>query len=302
LKTAVDHLEPPLVIVEMITYNHEKYIAQSIESVMMQQTTFSFILLICEDCSTDKTAALCQSYQSKYPNKIELHLNHQNLGVMQNAKKLHDLSFKRASKYIAMCDGDDYWTDPFKLQKQVDFLESNSNFSLVFHNTYDLSNGVMNKKYLTLFKDEFSIADFVLFLYARTVSILFRRPFDKLPREFEKIKIGDWALSIIVLQYGKAKYLDSCMSVYRARQLGVWGGNSDNKNTMAVFESFVVMKAIINKPNLNLIECKLHDMSLSYSKASLLVFDIPKFLVGLYYFFTAPSVVKKKIIIRLFAN
>jgi len=119
-----------MVSVCMITYNHEKYIAQAIDGVLMQQTSFPFELIIGEDCSTDNTRKICEEYKAKYPDKIQLLLPDSNLGMKQNF-----ISTLQActSKYIAVCEGDDYWTDPCKLQKQVDFLEANEGYSVTFH-------------------------------------------------------------------------------------------------------------------------------------------------------------------------
>jgi glycosyltransferase involved in cell wall biosynthesis len=112
----------------MITYNHEDYIAQAIEGVMMQQTTFPIELIIGEDCSTDNTHKICIEYQEKYPDKIRLLLPVSNLGMMKNF--ITTLNACKG-KYIALCEGDDYWIDPLKLQKQVDFLEQNDDYGMV---------------------------------------------------------------------------------------------------------------------------------------------------------------------------
>ena len=118
------------VSVHMITYNHERFIAQAIEGVLMQQTDFAVELVIGEDCSTDGTRAIVRRYGERYPERIRLLLQERNLGARANA--LATLNACRG-QYIALCEGDDYWTDPTKLQKQVDFLESHPECSLCFH-------------------------------------------------------------------------------------------------------------------------------------------------------------------------
>ena len=118
----------PLVSVHMITYNHEKYIAQAIESALMQKTNFDYEIVIGEDCSTDKTRKIVDTYAKKYPDKIKLILNEKNIGMIPNFIKTLNMC---RGKYIAMLEGDDYWTDPYKLQKQVDFLETNPDYGLV---------------------------------------------------------------------------------------------------------------------------------------------------------------------------
>lgn len=115
----------------IVTYNHEAYIAQAIEGILMQETDFPIELVIGEDCSTDRTREICLEYQRKHPELIRLLLNEKNIGMMPNF--VQTLQACRG-KYVALCEGDDYWTDPLKLQKQVDFLEENLNISLYGHN------------------------------------------------------------------------------------------------------------------------------------------------------------------------
>lgn len=120
----------PLVSVCMITYNHEKYISQAIEGVLIQQTNFAFELIIGEDCSTDNTRKICLEYKEKYPNIIRLLLPDVNLGMSKNFIETIQAA---TGKYIAFCEGDDYWTDSEKLQKQVSFLDANQKYSFCCH-------------------------------------------------------------------------------------------------------------------------------------------------------------------------
>lgn len=119
----------PLVSVCMIACNVEAFIAKAIESVLMQKTDFPFELVIGEDCSTDGTLAICEAYAKKYPAKIRLLQAPKNLGLSLNA--FRTLTACRGN-YIAMCDSDDYWSDPLKLKTQVEFLESNPGYGLVY--------------------------------------------------------------------------------------------------------------------------------------------------------------------------
>lgn len=120
----------PLLSIVTITYNHEPYIRQCIEGVLMQQVNFPIEFIIAEDCSTDGTLAICKEYAIKYPNLIQLITSENNVGAIANERR----AMKAAKgKYIAFCEGDDYWTDPTKLQKQVDFLEEHPEYSVSFH-------------------------------------------------------------------------------------------------------------------------------------------------------------------------
>jgi glycosyltransferase involved in cell wall biosynthesis len=120
--------EEVLVSVVMVTFNHEKFIAQAIESVLTQKTMFRFELVIGEDCSNDNTLNIIKDYVRKQPNIIKDKSNSINLGIAANVLRTVQ---ECDGKYIAFCEGDDYWTDPFKLQNQVDFLETNPDYGMV---------------------------------------------------------------------------------------------------------------------------------------------------------------------------
>ena len=120
----------PLLSIVTITYNHEPYIRKCIEGVLIQQVNFPIEFIIAEDCSTDGTLAICKEYSEKYPDLIKLITSENNVGAIANERR----AMKAAKgKYIAFCEGDDYWTDPLKLQKQVDFLEEHPEYSVTFH-------------------------------------------------------------------------------------------------------------------------------------------------------------------------
>lgn len=123
-------MKTPLLSIVIITYNHESFIAQTIEGVLMQQVNFPIELIIAEDCSTDGTRAICQQYAEQYPDLIRLITSDSNVGAIANERRA---MLAARGKYIAFCEGDDYWTDPLKLQKQVGFLESHPDYSVTFH-------------------------------------------------------------------------------------------------------------------------------------------------------------------------
>jgi glycosyltransferase involved in cell wall biosynthesis len=124
-------MENPMVSICMITYNHEPFIRQAIEGVLMQQTAFPYHLVIGEDCSTDQTRTICEDYAAAHPDRILLLPTAKNLGMVPNFKRTLEAC---TGKYTALCEGDDYWTDPLKLQRQVDFLEKDAEFGLVHTN------------------------------------------------------------------------------------------------------------------------------------------------------------------------
>ena len=119
--------QSPVVSILMPTYNHEKYIAQAIESALMQKTDFKWELLIHDDCSTDSTLSIARLYSEKHPDKIKLLTETKNLGLMKSYKKLIETS---KGKYLAVLESDDYWLDENKLQIQIDFLENNPDYGI----------------------------------------------------------------------------------------------------------------------------------------------------------------------------
>src|SRR5690606_19880157 len=130
-------VENPLVTVCVQTFQHVSYIQECLEGILKQQTSFPFEILLGEDASTDGTREICLEYAQKHPDKIRLFLHHRenNIKIGGNPSGrfnfLYNL-YAAKGKYIALCEGDDYWTDPMKLQKQVDFLQKNDDYGLVF--------------------------------------------------------------------------------------------------------------------------------------------------------------------------
>lgn len=141
----------PLVSICSTTYNLEKYISEALVSWLSQVTTFPFEIVICDDCSKDKTVFIIEKYVAQYPDIIRLLTTDKNMGMMPNYIR----SLKAAKgKYIAVCDGDDYWIDSNKLQMQIDFLESNTDFIACLTNSYVISESTGEKK---LQKNKFGI-------------------------------------------------------------------------------------------------------------------------------------------------
>lgn len=135
--------EALMVSICCITYNHEKFLAQAIESFMMQKTNFQFDIVIGDDYSTDGTLSVMEHYRQIYPDKIKVISSEKDKGIVSNIIGCTALC---KGKYIALCEGDDFWTDPYKLQKQVDFLEKNLDYVICCHYTR-----VINENYKTLY-------------------------------------------------------------------------------------------------------------------------------------------------------
>jgi glycosyltransferase involved in cell wall biosynthesis len=220
--------EELMVSVDMITYKHEQFLAQAIEGVLMQETNFRYELIIADDCSPDNTASIVNHYIKNHPKgKIIRYYRHEkNKGMQANA----DFALQKCTgKYIALCEGDDYWTDPLKLQKQVDFLEANSDFSMCFHGVLDLKELKFDEAYNKSFhgRDEINFEDFLTGngFFPRTCSTVIRNS-DFIKSKFINYShklFTDLSLKLIPSFYGKTKYLNESMAVYRVNEGSVMG-------------------------------------------------------------------------------
>jgi glycosyltransferase involved in cell wall biosynthesis len=226
-----------LLSVCLITYNHVKYIKDAIEGVLMQKVKFTWELIIADDFSTDGTREIVFEYKKNHPNFIRLILQKDNVGASQNWIDLLNAS---KSKYIAYFEGDDYWTDPLKLQKQVDFLEKNLEYSFVFHNSQVKNEKRRIKDYLFC-SDEIPDTSDVKFHIDKfrvpSSSIVFRNEIiKKLPTWFKYIYNGDYALVLVLTLYGEAKYLNEVMSVYRKNKGGLNAWIKDSEVWFHIYE------------------------------------------------------------------
>ncbi|WP_278036308.1 glycosyltransferase [Flavobacterium nitratireducens] len=206
------------VSVFILTYNQEQFITQTIESVLMQQTDFAYQLVIGEDCSTDSTRQICENFASQYPNNIKLlPALDKNIGLIANYMR----TIKECDgKYIAICDGDDYWIDKYKLQKQVDFLESNPDFSIVYTRVRKLfPNGEFKESVANTKGRTTNFDDLIFDNYIPSVTTLFKNiqnNQNQLPKWILKYPYGDWPTYLwTIKESGKIYFLDEVTAVYR---------------------------------------------------------------------------------------
>ncbi|MFW6116142.1 MAG: glycosyltransferase [bacterium] len=215
------------VSVMMVTYNHAKYIAQAIDSVLMQETDFPYELVIGEDCSTDGTREIVMDYQRRYPTKIRLLLSEQNLGARANGRRT-----QRACRgeYRAILEGDDYWTDPHKLQKQVDFLESHPECSMCYHNVEVLYEDGSRATRLRNSPDQkplFSLEDILVDNPVTTCSVVYRNDLiGELPESYRQLVMGDWPMWVWLARQGQLAYMNDVMACYRVHSRGVFSSKS----------------------------------------------------------------------------
>lgn len=235
------------VSIAMITYNHEKFIAKALDSILMQQVNFEYEIVIGEDCSTDSTRDIVINYQNHYPEKIRLLLPETNLGMLKNF--VQTLSACQG-EYIALLEGDDYWTSPNKLQKQVNFMDNHPNYATCFHNvTVVYENGKLDAgNCCRLYQKEiFTLEDLMLENFIETCSTMFRRGlFSEFPDWFFTLKQGDWPLHIFNAEYGNIGYINEVMGVYRIHQGGVWSKQSDIWQTQESIRCLQCIKGYLN--------------------------------------------------------
>lgn len=239
-----------LVSIVCNAYNHEKYIKDALEGFVMQKTSFSFEVLIHDDASTDNTASIIREYEAKYPDIIKP------IYETENQYSKHDGSIKKIQssrikgKYVALCEGDDYWTDPQKLQKQFDFLETHPEYSMCATSAdwVNVMSGKTLNKGTTLTDKDFSteeliekrVRPFATAAYFMIKDVYLGRPQFGFP-------IGDYPMLIYASLLGKVRMLPDNTCVYRYCAEGSWTVKTDNEETRANISD----QMIIGLKNLN---------------------------------------------------
>lgn len=248
-----------LVSVVMITYGHEKYIREAIEGVLMQKGDFSLELIIANDSSPDATDIVISEMLKTHSkaDRIRYIKHEKNIGMMPN----FIFALQQAQgKYIALCEGDDYWTDPYKLQKQVDFLEANSDYVLSFHKVKILKpSGEFVDDFITSVPENYETQETLARLgnYIHTPSVVFKNIKMEFPPEFSLSPVGDYFLYIMLTEHGKLKYLEEEMAVYRYG-VGIHSSKTSLNITKTVFNFYSLLLSYSNNPKINQILLERH--------------------------------------------
>lgn len=231
-------MNKPVVSIVIITYSHEKYIEEAINGVLIQNCNFEIELIIANDCSPDKTDLIIKNIiktNEKARKIIKYFKQDKNIGMMPNFIYAME---QCKGKYIALCEGDDYWTNPLKLQKQVDFLEANKDFVMCFHQV----NSLFKNNKISINTDTFSENNEATFTienlaqrnFISTPSVVFRNNIVKFPDWYLISPVGDYVLWMLLSDYGKIKYLPNNMAVYRVG-VGTWS----RQNTITINEKWI---------------------------------------------------------------
>jgi glycosyltransferase involved in cell wall biosynthesis len=267
----------------MITYGHEKYIRQAIEGILMQKCDFEIELIISNDSSPDSTHTIIQNIFENHPKKecIKYFGHDKNLGMMPNF--IFGLE-QCSGKYIGVCEGDDYWTDPLKLQKQVDFLEANPDYVICYHKVKVLQNGILKEDTITQEVPETTtIKDLAKGNYIHTCSVVFKNNlFEKFPEYFLKSPVGDYFLHMLNARYGKIKFLDEYMGVYRLHETSVWSSKTQIKREQIWREFLTNIRKNFDKEVQEILDNQLKQYKISHKKRR--IASIKKFIKRFLFF------------------
>jgi len=232
----------PKVSVLMLTYNHELFIAQAIESALIQETDFTFEIVIGEDCSTDKTREIVSDFQTRHPDKIRLLPSDRNLGMHRNYFRTLQAC---AGEYVAVLEGDDFWTSPGKLQKQADFLDSHGDYVICFHNSTVFRDGEQASWRLCPDdqKETSTLEDLLIGNFIPTCTTMFRNEqIGEIPEWLYSLNVLDWPLHILRAKHGHIGYIKETMAAYRMHSGGAFSGFNPVKlqlSRLQVYESLL---------------------------------------------------------------
>lgn len=222
--------DKPLVAIHCLVYNHEPYLRKCLDGFVMQKTTFPFVAIVHEDASTDNSASVIREYEQKYPDIIRPIYETENQYSRPDGKLIfimQDAILATGAKYVAICEGDDYWTDPLKLQKQVDILEKDPQLMAVVTDacTVDREGNLITAKLGGAVPDDkegkYTLRDFFAMPQHKytTATVMYST------RHYEEVNkkllytvsqyLGDWQLWIILHSYGPFYYLDDVTAAYR---------------------------------------------------------------------------------------
>ena len=231
--TYIEHknANEPLVSVYCMTYNHADTVSETIDSILSQKTDFPFEIIIHDDASTDGTADIVRSYAEKYPDRISAILQSENQFHNCNILKTHIAPVLKG-RFVAICEGDDYFSDPLKLQIQADYMRENPDCTMCFHAVEQLMPDGQKFTYRPIKKD--SLVDVRLIirrggLFCPTVSLMVTREIiNKWPEFRDAADVYDYPMQILAATLGKAYYIDRLMGVYRFAFQDSWTAKRQN--------------------------------------------------------------------------
>lgn len=231
-----------MVSVLCLTYNHEQYIKECLDGIVKQKTNFKFEVIVHDDASTDSTANIIRDYEKKYFGLFKVIYQKQN----QYSKNISIMSTyllpKVRGKYIAVCEGDDYWNDKYKLQKQVDFLEKHKDYVACVHNTLVINCRTKEKyKKLENIKDQTLLTEQIIENGVKefhTSSLLYRTEYSRIPDELKLSFCGDYSKALYLALCGKIYRFKDVMSVYRFFSKNSFSERTEKMNSVDVIKRY----------------------------------------------------------------
>jgi glycosyltransferase involved in cell wall biosynthesis len=208
----------------MVTYRHEPFLVQAIESVLEQRTKFSIELVIGDDSSPDGTAQIARDFAARFPDRIRFHSTERNLGLTYNLDRTIG---QCRGQYVAWLEGDDYWISPDKLQRQADFLDANPDCAWCFTRAIvvdEEGRKIQTKPVIHEARPKYTLAEYLDRLFQpRACTVMFRhRLFAKFPGWFFEMPTGDMPLHVLNGEHGDIGLVDEEMAAYRIHPGGVW--------------------------------------------------------------------------------
>jgi glycosyltransferase involved in cell wall biosynthesis len=228
----------PKVSILVLTYNHEMYIEEALQSVLRQQTSIPYEIVVAEDCSTDRTLEKVQAVARRNPGLFRIFHREENMGISRN---FSDAYAQCLGEYIAILEGDDFWHHAHRLQRHVDILDNDNKCSFVFSDVRVMfENGqVKEGLYPSYVKSKLRLRDFLADNFINCSSLTFRhRLIPTFPKWFLSLQFYDWPLHILHLQHGHALYLREILSTYRIHSSSAWGGCDQHRRLRGMIEIF----------------------------------------------------------------
>lgn len=289
--------EKPMVSILMITYNHEKYIRQALDGILMQKVDFTYEVVIGEDCSQDNTRAILLEYKEKYPDRIRLILHEKNVGI---GKNLGAVQRQCDGKYVAICEGDDYWTDPYKLKKQVSFLENHPEYIGTAHKIQvvdEYGNFKKDSSSITFCQDEVYTIKHVEkgLLPGQTATLVYRNLLINDLTAMDALEncnaIGDRKIALYLALNGNIYCFNEVMSHYRhvTEHGDSWNAKTKGKN--------LALYTINYNKELSLLAKELKNMEVDFTAVNLAC-GMKAFL----FFLKKPNLENFEILKEIYAN
>lgn len=232
----------PILDINIAVFNQAGFLDQTLNSILGQKTRYPFRVLVGDDCSTDGSIEILKKFEMNYPQQITVIYQKKNLGLNSPERNGVILLKNSTAKYIALCDGDDYWNDDHKLEKQLSFLEAHPEFVGCFHNTeerYDDDDNLASFLYCDYpVARNVSFADLSYRNVIPTCSVIYRSRLFELPTWYHTLKMGDWPLHLLNAQNGDFWYIPKVMGVHRLHSKSSWMLQDATRNNKLVLDAY----------------------------------------------------------------